>query len=257
MSNELLYEVTGKVAHLTINRESKRNALDEATIGAFLEALDRADGNPEVRALCVTGAGDKAFCAGADLGALTADGAGRLPGAEAYAELLKRLPGFGKPTVARVNGPCLAGGLGIMLACDLVIAREDTFFCAPEANVGIFPMMVGALLYRNVGRKKAMEMVLTGRRVPAPEAARMGLVTRVVPPAELDDQVNKLLAGLVARSPIGLRMGKEAFHAMADLPLDDAVDLLCRALGRVAATGDAAEGMAAFREKREPRFKGE
>ena len=143
-----------------------------------------------------------------------------------------------------------------MLSCDIVIARNDTFFRTPEVNVGLFPMMIGALLYRNVGRKKAMDMVLTGRKVWAPEAEAMGLITRAVDPASLDQEVEKTLDLLTSKSPIGTRIGKDAFRAMSDMPFDEAVDHLCEALNRVLCTEDAAEGMAAFIQKRTPEFKG-
>jgi enoyl-CoA hydratase/carnithine racemase len=169
---------------------------------------------------------------------------------------LKRLAGFPKPTVARVNGYCMAGGMGIMLACDMVIACEDAKFGTPEVNVGLFPMMIGALIYRNVLRKKALEMVLTGRRLTAAEALAMGLITRVVPRARLDGEVDELLANLAAKSPSGMKIGKEAFHAMADMPFENAVDYLAGKLAEVAATEDAREGILAFLEKRAPKFIG-
>jgi len=222
----------------------------------FLAHLDRAESDDEVRVVCIAGAGGT-FCAGADLGgAFNQDEEGFLPGAREFARLLARLAGFGKPTVAKVHGPCLAGGLGLMLACDIVVAADEAWFSAPEVNVGIFPMMVGALLFRNVGRKKAMELVLTGRRVAAAEAEAMGLITQVVAAAALDSRVEETVALLGEKSPSALRMGKEAFHAMADMPFEEAMDFLCGELGRVVATEDAAEGMAAFREKRKPRFGG-
>ena len=173
-----------------------------------------------------------------------------------FAHLLKRLAGFPKPTVARVNGACMAGGMGLMLACDLVIACEDAKFGTPEVNVGLFPMMIGALIYRNVLRKKAMEMVLTGRRITAPEALSMGLLTRIVPREGLDGEVAELLETLANKSPIGMKLGKEAFYAMADMPFEKAVDYLAGKLGAVAATEDAREGILAFLEKRAPRFVG-
>ena len=177
MSQDLLYQVEDHVALLTINRESRRNAISQEMIHAFIGFLEDADQDEEVRAVCVTGSGDKAFCSGADLlVTLGKEGDDRLAGAKKYAELLKRLSRFEKPLVARVNGHCLAGGLGLMLSCDIVIARDDALFFTPEVNVGIFPMMVGALLYRNMGRKKAMEMVLTGRKYSAKEAERAGLI---------------------------------------------------------------------------------
>lgn len=257
MSEELLYEVRGFIGFITLNRESKRNALSQGMIAALMDRLENADKDDAVRALCVTGAGDKAFCSGADLAAtLAGGGENRLGGARSYASLLKRMATLGKPVVARVNGPCLAGGIGLMLSCDIVIARDDVFFRTPEVNVGIFPMMVGALLYRNVGRKKAVDMVLTGRKVSAPEAERIGLITRAVPHQDLDREVEETLASLASKSPIGTRIGKEAFYTMSDMPFEKAVDYLCEALGKVIATEDAAEGMTAFVQKREPKFKG-
>jgi enoyl-CoA hydratase/carnithine racemase len=257
MSDDLLFTVKESVAWMTINRESRRNAISQEMITLFHGYLEQADNDPEVRVVCITGSGDKAFCSGADLGVtFSREGGDRLAGPRNYAALLKRMAAFGKPLVARVNGHCLAGGLGLMLSCDIVIARNDAAFWTPEVNVGIWPMMIGALMYRNLGRKKAVEMALTGRRVGAAEAERIGLVTRAVEPDRLDSEVNETLKLLAAKSPIGMRMGKEAFHAMADMPFEGAVDLLCEALGRIILTEDAAEGMTAFLEKREPRFKG-
>lgn len=257
MSEDLLCELKEHVAFLTINREPRRNAISQEMIRCFMDHLREADANEEVRSVCITGAGDKAFCSGADLAATFArEGQDRLEGARSYAELLKEMARFGKPLVARVNGHCLAGGLGLMLSCDIVIARDDIYFCTPEVNVGIFPMMIGALLYRNVTRKKAIEMVLTGRKVPAREAETMGLITRAVKPEDLDREVKETLDLLKDKSPIGARIGKRAFRAMSDMPFDEAVDYLCDALGEVISTEDAMEGMRAFMEKRQPVFKG-
>jgi enoyl-CoA hydratase/carnithine racemase len=257
MSEDLLYEMKDRAAFLTINRESKRNAISQEMINAFLEYLDRADQDEEVRAVCITGAGEKAFCSGADLATTLDKKPGDpLSGARNYAQLLKKMARFGKPLIARVNGPCLAGGIGLMLSCDIVIARNDVFFCTPEVNVGIFPMMVGALLCRNVNRKKFTDMVLTGRRIPAPEAENIGLITSAVEPERLDEEVQKTLKLLSSKSPIGIRIGKEAFRAMSDMSFEEAVDYLCEALGRAISTEDAKEGMTAFIEKREPKFKG-
>jgi enoyl-CoA hydratase/carnithine racemase len=242
---------------MTINRESRRNAISQEMITSFMDYMDQAEKDEGVRAACVTAVGEKAFCSGADLGGtLTTEGSDRLSGPRNHAELLKRFARFGRPVVARVNGPCLAGGLGLMLSCDIAIARDDVFFCTPEVNVGIFPMMVGALIYRNVSRKKAVEMVLPGRKIPAPEAEQMGLTTRAVEPGRLDEEVHKTLVLLKSKSPLGMKIGKDAFRIMSDMPFDEGVDYLSEALVRIMATEDAAEGMKAFLEKRTPDFKG-
>jgi enoyl-CoA hydratase/carnithine racemase len=250
----LLYQVKNKIASLTINREDRRNAISIETIILFLQHLDQAETDPEVRVILITGAGDKAFCAGADLGG---DADSRIQaGFTSYAQLLKRLSGYPKPVVARVNGACMAGGMGFMLACDIVIARNDAKFGTPEINVGLWPMMIGALIYRNTLRKKAMEMVLMGERLNADQAQEMGLITRAVPADRLDDEVDRVLQSLAEKSSIGMKIGKEAFYAMADMPFEEAVDFLSGKIAEVASTEDAREGIMAFIEKRKPAFIG-
>jgi enoyl-CoA hydratase/carnithine racemase len=252
-AEDLTYRVENAVAYFTINREPQRNAISPQAVKLFLQYLDQAEADPNVRVVCITGAGDKAFCSGADLGGAMADGQDAF---KRYADLLKRLAAFPKPTVARVNGYCLAGGTGFMLACDIVIARDDAKFGTPEVNVGLFPMMIGALIFRNVLRKKAMEMALLGERLSAAEALAMGLLTRVVPADQLDAAVNAVLENLAGKSPIGMKLGKEAFYKMADMPFEAALDYLSGRLGEVAATEDAKEGITAFIEKRKPVFTG-
>jgi len=252
--SHLLYHVENNIASLTINREERRNAISIETINLFLQHLDQAEADPEVRVILITGAGDKAFCAGADLGGDADDKI--QAGFTSYAQLLKRLSGYPKPVVARVNGACMAGGMGFMLACDIVIARNDAKFGTPEVNVGLWPMMIGALIYRNTLRKKAMEMVLLGERLNADRAQEMGLITRAVPADHLDDEVNGVLRNLAQKSPVGMKIGKEAFYAMADMPFEEAVDFLSGKIAEVASTEDAREGIMAFIEKRKPEFKG-
>ena len=254
---DLLYEVKDHVGYITINREKFRNSISAQAVDLFMEYLDQAETDDSVRVICITGAGEKAFCSGADLGgAMSADGGGRNQAFQKYADLLKRVAGFPKPTVARVNGYCLAGGTGFMLACDIVIAKDDAKFGTPEVNVGLFPMMIGALIFRNVLRKKAMEMVLLGEKLTAAQAEEMGLITRAVPPDQFDETVVQVLKSLAAKSPIGMKIGKQAFYAMQDMNFEDALDYLSEKLGEVAATEDAVEGITAFIEKRKPIFKG-
>jgi len=248
----LLYRVAAQVAYLTINREPQRNALSRDAVSLFLKYLDEAEKDENVRVVLITGSGDKAFCSGADL----ADAAEDQRGFRSYARLLKRLAGYPKPVVAKINGHCLAGGMGIMLACDIAISRNDAKFGTPEVNVGLFPMMIGALIYRNVLRKKAMEMVLLGEKLSAAQALEMGLITRAVAPDKLDAEIAETLRRLAEKSPIGMKIGKQAFYAMADMPFENAVDFLSEKIMTVAATEDAREGITAFIEKRKPVFKG-
>ena len=252
--DHLLYSVEKNVARLIINREAQRNAISLEAIELFSKCLDEAEKDENVRVILITGSGEKAFCSGADLGGAV-DGKIQ-QGFKSYARLITRLSSYPKPVVARINGACMAGGMGLMLACDIVIAKKDAKFGTPEVNVGLWPMMIGALIYRNVLRKKAMEMILLGERLTADQALSMGLITRVVQPDELDVEVDQILKSLAAKSPIGMKIGKEAFYAMADMPFEQAVDFLSDKIAEVAATDDAREGITAFIEKRKPMFKG-
>ena len=255
MSKEdLQFSVKDSIGHLIINREPQRNALNLETLSLFLKYLDQAESDDAARVILITGAGERAFCSGADLG--SAVGGQLQEGFRSYAQLMKKLAGYPKPVVARINGDCLAGGMGLMLACDIVISRNDVKFGTPEVNVGLFPMMIGALIYRNVLRKRAMEMILLGQKLDAEQARDMGLITRTVAPEKLDVEVAQTLKLLAAKSPIGIRLGKEAFYAMADMPFEDALDFLSQKIAQVAATEDAKEGITAFLEKRQPVFKG-
>lgn len=247
----LLYEISNQIGTITINRPERRNALNAEIISSLLATLNEAEADDSVRALILTGAGDKAFCAGADLGG----GVGGRGTAE-YATLLKRLATYPKPTIAKVRGYCLAGGMGLMLGCDIVIAAKDAQFGTPEVNVGLWPMMIGALIYRNMLPKHAMPMVLLGERFSAEQAQQMGFVSQLVSVDGLDTAVLTIAQKLASKSPIGIKIGKEAFYEMQQMPLEDALDYLSTKLTEVASTKDAQEGILAFMEKRTPKFTG-
>ncbi|CAN5279897.1 enoyl-CoA hydratase [soil metagenome] len=252
-------EVTNGVATLTINRPERRNALSWAVMGELRTAMAAAKADPEVRVVVLTGAGEKAFCAGADLAAMAngADYADLHDARGELARLLGELWELGKPTIARVRGYALAGGFGLALACDLVVAADDATFGAPEIDVGLWPHMITVPLTRSMPPKVALELMMTGRRVDATEALQIGFVNRVVPatgPGGLDDAVQELSATLAAKSPVAMRLGRDSFYGAWDLAAADALRLLHPLLTVTASTEDAAEGIAAFAEKRPPRW---
>jgi enoyl-CoA hydratase/carnithine racemase len=255
---DLIYKVKNSVAWMTINRMPQRNAISVQALDLFLDSLDQAKADSDVRAVCITGSGDKAFCSGADLGnsMQNEDKQSVQESFRKYSDLLYKLSVFPKPTVAKINGYCLAGGTGFMLASDIVIARSETKFGTPEVNVGLFPMMIGALIFRNVPRKKAMEMILLGEKISANQALDMGMLTRIVPYEQLDYEVDQVLIKLCEKSPLSIKMGKQAFIEAEQKPLKDAIDYLSQKLFEVASTEDAVEGICAFLEKRSPVFKG-
>lgn len=261
--SELLYEVRSGVATITFNRPERRNPIGPSTVGELLHALGRARDDATVRVVVLTGAG-KIFSAGGDLSQMSGSGGTPLQSGSAenrvagtFADLMNLLAGtgIGKPTIAKVNGHAMAGGLGIVVACDLAIAADDAGFATPEINVGLWPMMIMATIFRNVPRKRAMELILTGDRVDAPTAERLGLITRAVPRDRLDAEVQALCDKLIAKSPLIVQMGLDAYHRMQDMPLDPALRHLEGELGRVLGTEDAAEGLMAFLQKRPPVWK--
>ena len=255
----VLYEVAGPVARLTINRPEARNALSPEVMEGLLAAFDRAGADAAVRVVVLTGAGDKAFCAGGDLGGrgfLQKGFAERHHDRRTFADLFRRMNRLGKPVIARVRGHCLAGGFGLAIGCDLVVASDDSSFGTPEVKRGLMPMMIMATIFRNVGRKKGMELLLTGERISAADAERLGLINYAVPAAELDAKVDELAARVAAMSPAVVRLGRDAFYAMSDMPFDQALEYLQTMLTVNLGTEDAAEGVRAFLEKREPVWKG-
>ena len=254
---EVLYESAGGVGRITINRPQRRNSLSWTVVETIRTCLADAKADPAVRAVVLTGAGDKAFSAGADLTGMAGDAWLDLhEGRGQMAHLFEDLWELGKPTVARVRGYALAGGFGLALCCDLVVCSDDSVFGTPEINVGLWPYMITVPLMRSMPPKKALELMLTGRRVSAAEAERIGFVNQVVPPEDLDRAVDELTAGLAARSPAVVKLGRDAFYNVWDMGARQALPYLHAMLTVTTETEDAREGLAAFAEKREPRWTG-
>lgn len=251
----LLYGVDGAVAHLVINRPERRNALTWELVGAMRDSLAAADADPAVRVVVLRGAGDRAFCAGADLSGMAGGDSVALHEARGQlAGLFGDLWSLGKPTIAAVRGYALAGGFGLALSCDLVVAADDAVFGAPEIDVGLWPFMITVPMVRAMPPKRALELMMTGRRVDATEAAAIGFVTSVVPAADLDAAVSEVAQTLATKPPAAMRVGRRAFYATVDLAADDALAQLHPLLGIVADGAEAAEGMAAFHDKRPPEW---
>lgn len=256
--DEVRYEVAGGIARVTIDRPERRNAMSFPVMQGLRTAVADARADDSVRVLVLTGAGDKAFCAGADLGSMAGDAgaAAAHDGRGLLADLFRDLWSLGKPTIARVRGYALAGGFGLACACDFIIAADDAQFGTPEINVGLWPYMITVPLLRSMPPKRALELMATGRRVNAAEAERIGFVTRVVPAAELDATVEDLAAVLASKSPLIMRWGRDSFYRALELPADAALDYLQTMLTVTSASEDTAEGVTAFVEKRAPKWKG-
>src|SRR5258706_2491901 len=254
----LLYDVHEHVATITINRPDRRNALSWTVMSELRGAVAAAKADPDVRVVVITGAGDGASWAGADLSGMQ-EGAGFADLQEARGELARLFRDvweLGKPTIARVRGFALAGGFGVALMCDFVIAAEDAQFGTPEIDVGLWPMMITVPLMRSMPPKKALELMLTGRRVGAAEAERIGFVNTVGPVAELDAAVDELTRTLASKSPAIVKLGRDAFYAVWDQAADDALRALHPLLTITTQLEDAGEGLEAFAEKRKPEWKG-
>ena len=257
-SDEVLTSRAGPIVTITINRPAQRNALSPAVTRGLRAALASAKQDTDAHVVVLRGAGDRAFCAGADLSSLT-QGAGFAELHDARGEiagLFEDLWALGKPTIARVQGFALAGGFGLALSCDFLVASEDSVFGTPEIDVGLWPFMITVPILRAMTPKQALELMMTGRRVAADEALRMGFVNRVVPVAELDEAVAVLAAVLAAKSPAVMRLGRSTFYRVVDDLATRALPYLHSQLTVNAGLEDAAEGVAAFKEKRAPEWRG-
>jgi enoyl-CoA hydratase len=254
----VLAEVSERILTITVNRPDKMNALNGEVMKGLASALDEARRNPDVGALVLTGAGEKAFVAGADIGELAALGAvdGRDFARKGQA-IFDHLENLGKPVIAAVNGFALGGGCELAMACTIRIASKSARFGQPEVNLGIIPGYGGTQrLARLVGEGRAMELCLTGEMIGAEEAWRIGLVNRVVEPAELMGAARELAGKILSKGPLAIRFAMEAIHRGLSLPLAEGLALEANLFGLSASTEDRAEGVAAFLEKRKPAFRG-
>jgi enoyl-CoA hydratase/carnithine racemase len=254
----LRYDVVGGVARIALDQPESRNALSDALLADLQAAFEAARDDGGVRCVVLTSTHEKVFSSGADLAGFAAEVplVHRHFGIERFPALFRTIARLGKPTVCAANGHVLAGALGIALACDLVVAKEGVRFGTPEINVGAFPFMIMALIYRNVGRKKTNELLLLGEQISAGEAERIGLVNRVVPAEEFDAVVADWAGRLAAKSPVLMRLGKDAIYRQQDMAFEDALDFLRAQLTIAFSTEDIQEGVRAFFEKREPQWTG-
>jgi enoyl-CoA hydratase len=258
-TDTVLYELSDDgVATIALNDPDTRNALSNELLDGLLDSFNRTKNDPAARCVVLRSTHETVFSSGANLGGFAGDVAlvHKHFASDRFPELFRTIGTLGKPTLCAANGHVLAGALGIAMACDLVIASEQATFGTPEINVGAFPFMIMALIYRNVPRKKVNELLLLGERWSAAEALAAGIVNRVVPTGELDAAVADWAGKLAAKSPLIMRLGKDAMYRQLDMSLEDALEYLHAQLTIAMSTEDIVEGVSAFFEKREPQWKG-
>ena len=260
MYQTIVTEIKGKAGTITLSREERRNAISPTMTIELLDALKKYDEDRNILVIVLTGAGSRAFCAGADFGeamSATASLLDRHEEQRKFAELFKVIKGLRKPLLGRINGHALGGGFGLACSCDIVVAAEDCQFGTPEINVGLFPYMIMATLLRSASApKKLIEMMLTGERLNAREAQQLGMVNHVVPREQLDAKVDEITKKIASKSPAILRLGRRAFYTMRDMEYEKALEYLSSVLAINTVADDVAEGISAFLEKREPQWKG-
>ena len=255
----LRYEVAGSgVATVTLDQPETRNALSDRVLDELIAAFEAARADDAVRCVVLASSHERVFSSGADLGGFAADQppVHKHLGTERFPRLFRLIGELGKPTICAANGHALGGALGLALACDLIVAREGARFGTPEINVGVFPFMIMALIYRNVPRKKTTELLLLGEQISAEEAERIGIVNRVAAADEFDAAVAEWAEKLAGKSPVLMRLGKDALFRQQDMALADALEYLHAQLSLAFSTEDAQEGVRAFFEKREPTWTG-
>lgn len=250
------YELDDNVAVITLDHPESRNALGDNMLDQLIEAFERARAEDGVRVVVLTSSHDRIFSAGGDLKAFAGDTPtiAKYSGLDRFPRLYQLIGGLGKPVICAANGDVLAGAFGLALACDLVLAKDSVRFGCPEINVGVFPFMISALIYRNIGRLRANELMMLGDTITATEALELGIVNRVVPAADYDETVRTWAARLASKSPLLMRLGKDAINSTRDLPLPEALTALQAQLALAFTTEDIREGVTAFREKREPHW---
>jgi enoyl-CoA hydratase/carnithine racemase len=256
--DKLRYDVADAVATIALDHPETRNALSDALLDELLAAFAEARDDGAVRCVVLASTHEKVFSSGGDLAGFTADVAlvRRHVANERFPRLFELIGRLGKPVICAAGGHVLAGAVGLALACDLVVASETATFGTPEINVGLFPFMIAALIARNVGRKKMTELLLLGERIDAHEAHRLGIVNRVVAPGELDAAVADWARTLAAKSPLIVRLGKDALYEQQDMGFAEALEFQRAQLTIALSTEDVREGVAAFMERREPAWTG-
>jgi enoyl-CoA hydratase len=255
----LRYEVADSgVATISLDQPDTRNALSDELLDDLTAAFEAARNDSAVRCVVLTSTHERIFSAGANLGGFASDKslAEKHLGTARFPRLFRTIGELGKPTICAANGHVLAGALGIALACDLILARDGARFGTPEINVGVFPFMIMALIYRNVPRKKTNEMLLLGEQMSAAEAEQLGIVNKVFAPAEFEAGVREWAEKLASKSPLVMRLGKDAMFRQQDMAFLDALDFLRAQLTIALSTEDIQEGVRAFFEKRKPQWKG-